>query len=194
MGEYAECAHVVRRAWGVDVWGSKWYKIHMRIRACHIELLKWRRQSHVNSGQSKEFLGAKLQQLFECPNFDRDDFFNTELLLKKAMRDEEVYWRGKARTTSLRAGNKNTAFFHAQTVQRRQQNRLVGLEDKNGNWCDGEQAVQGIAIDYFMHIFTSEGSGHVDKVLDCVDNRVTARMNRLLTRPISYNEVKGAVF
>ncbi|KAF7147810.1 hypothetical protein RHSIM_Rhsim03G0079300 [Rhododendron simsii] len=39
-----------------------------------------------------------------------------------------------------------------------------------------------------------EGISRVDSVLRCVDRRVTSRMNRFLTRPISFNEVKTAVF
>lgn len=115
-------------------------------------------------------------------------------MLKKAISDEEVYWRNKARVNWLKAGDRNTAFFHAQTIQRRQQCRLMGLEDVSGRWCEGEQAVKGIAMDYFQNIFTTEGVSNVDSVLNCVDHRVSERMNRFLTRPISYNEVKVAVF
>lgn len=108
--------------------------------------------------------------------------------------DEEVYWRNKARVNWLKAGDRNTAFFHAQTIQRRQQNKLMGLEDSLGRWCEGDQAVRGIALDYFQNIFSSEGISEVDSVLHCVDQRVSERMNRFLTRPISFTEVKTAVF
>lgn len=96
--------------------------------------------------------------------------------------------------TWLKSGDRNTAIFHAQTIQRRHQNRFMGLEDASGSWCEGEQAFKGIALGYFQNIFSSEGLTNVDVVLHCVDHRVFDRMNRFLTRPISFKEVKVAVF
>ncbi|KAH7838833.1 hypothetical protein Vadar_031730 [Vaccinium darrowii] len=147
--EYEDCAAIIRQAWSCHVQGSKWYQIQRKIRACRIGLLQWRKQHNINSKYNKENLDAKLQSLFECPNFDHVEYSHTELLLKKALKDEEIYWRDKARNTWLKAGDKNTAFFHAQTLQWRQQNRLMGLEDETGIWRDGEQAVKGIAGAYF---------------------------------------------
>ncbi|KAF7124017.1 hypothetical protein RHSIM_Rhsim12G0092000 [Rhododendron simsii] len=70
----------------------------------------------------------------------------------------------------------------------------MGLEDASERWCGGEQAVKGIALDYFQDIFTTEEVSNIDSMLNCVDHRVSERMNRFVTRPISYNEVKVAVF
>lgn len=70
----------------------------------------------------------------------------------------------------------------------------MGLEDASERWCGGEQAVMGIALDYFQDIFTTEEVSNIDSMLNCVDHRVSERMNRFVTRPISYNEVKVAVF
>ncbi|KAF7146173.1 hypothetical protein RHSIM_Rhsim04G0061100 [Rhododendron simsii] len=86
------------------------------------------------------------------------------------------YWKDKAR------------------VQRRQQNRLVGLKDERGQWREGDQVVKEIAASYFQNIFLSKGISRVDSVLRCVDRRVTSRMNRFLTQPVSFNEVKTAMF
>lgn len=96
--------------------------------------------------------------------------------------------------TWLKSGDRNTAFFHAQTIQRRHQNRFMGLEDALGSWCEGEQAVKRIALGYFQNTFSSKGVTNVDSVLHCVDHRVSDRMNRFLTWPISFKEVKVAVF
>lgn len=50
-----------------------------------------------------------------------------------------------------------------------------------------------IARDYFKNNFLSDGISNVEAVLSCVTSRVSNSMNRFLTRPISYNEVKTAV-
>lgn len=92
---------------------------------------------------------SKLQLLFEGSSFDQEEFWRTETLLKNALMDEEVYWKNKERVYWLKAGDRNTTFFHAQNIQRRQQNKLMGLEDSLGRWCEGEPAVRRIALDYF---------------------------------------------
>ncbi|KAH7842567.1 hypothetical protein Vadar_006777 [Vaccinium darrowii] len=177
-GDVEECSEIIRQAWQRRSTGSKWYQIHNKIKACRLGILRWRQHSHsANSRYNKEVLCTKLQHLFECPEFDRDEYFRTESLFKKAVKDEEIYWRNRARSNWLKAGDKNTAFFHAQTIQRRQQNRLVGLEDRNGQWWEGDQAVKEIALEYFQTIFTSEGVSNMNSVLDCVESRVSASMN-----------------
>lgn len=72
--------------------------------------------------------------------------------------------------------------------------RLFGLEDASCIWRDGGQGVSEIALDYFQNICTSEGLTNVESVFGCVDQLISTRMNRLLTRPISFNEVMSAVF
>ncbi|KAH7863624.1 hypothetical protein Vadar_020021 [Vaccinium darrowii] len=193
-GGNATCGSIIQQAWGKCIQGSKWFQIHQKIKACRFGLIQWRKHNQCNSRFNKDHLESKIQQLFECSSFDQQEFWHTENLLKKALIDEEDYWRNKARVNWLKSGDRNTAFFHAQTIQRRQQNRLMGLEDASGRWWDGEQAVKGIALDYFQHIFSTEGVTNVDTVLQCVDHRVSDGMNHFLTRAISFNEVKVAVF
>lgn len=120
---------IVQRAWQWQVHGSRWFQIHEKIKACRMSFLHWRKQRPLNSRHNKEVLGSKLQHLFKCPNFNREEYSLIETLFKRALKNEEIYWRDKAQSNWLKAGDRNTTFFHAQTIQRRQQNRLVGLED-----------------------------------------------------------------
>lgn len=119
-GSRAECGSIIRQAWGARIQGSKWFQIHQKIKACRFGLIQWQKQHQRNSSYNKDHLESKLQQPFECSNFDQEEFWQTETLLKKALFDKEAYWRNKARVNWLKAGNRNTAFFHAQTIQRRQ--------------------------------------------------------------------------
>ncbi|KAH7841895.1 hypothetical protein Vadar_013209 [Vaccinium darrowii] len=161
-GGNANCGSIIRQAWGVCIQGAKWFQIHQKIKACRFGLIQWWKQNQCNSRFNKDHLEVKLQQLFECTNFDQQEFWQTETLLKKALIDEEDYWRNKARVNWLKSGDRNAAFFHARFIQRRQQNRLMGLEDTSGRWCEGDQAVKEIAVGYFQNIFSSEGVTNVD--------------------------------
>lgn len=54
---------------------------------------------------------------------------------------EELLWYQKSRENWVRFGNKNTKFFHAQTVVRRRRNKVVGL-DLQGIWCYDEHILK----------------------------------------------------
>lgn len=47
---------------------------------------------------------------------------------------EEVLWYQKSREQWVKLGDKNTSFFHAQTVIRRKRNKVHGLSLPNGIW------------------------------------------------------------
>ncbi|KAH9685108.1 reverse transcriptase domain-containing protein [Citrus sinensis] len=56
--------------------------------------------------------------------------------------DEEIYWRHRARTDWLQAGDRNTKFFHSKATARKRKNKIWGVEDKNGVWTENGEAVE----------------------------------------------------
>lgn len=51
---------------------------------------------------------------------------------------EELFWFQKSREKWVKLGDKNTAFFHAQTIIRRKRNKVHGLNLPSGIWCTDE--------------------------------------------------------
>lgn len=99
----------------------------------------------------------------------------------------------KIETILVREGDQNTRFFHNFASGRRRNNQIRRLRNKEGEWRDSEQDIQGIDIDYFTELFTSsraEGSLSSPDVVQCV----MEEQNNQLIKPISSEEVKDAVF
>ncbi|KAK9191214.1 hypothetical protein WN943_019825 [Citrus x changshan-huyou] len=63
--------------------------------------------------------------------------------------DEEIYWRHRARTDWLQAGDRNTKFFHSKATARKRKNKIWGVEDKNGVWTENGEAVEREFCNYF---------------------------------------------
>lgn len=109
------------------------------------------------------------------------------------LKKQEIYWKQRSKQFWLQAGDQNTRFFHNFATGRRRNNQVHRLKNKNGEWRDNEQDVQGIILDYFVELFASSRSerrlSNRDKV-KCV----TEEHNVQLIKPISNNEVKDAVF
>lgn len=77
--------------------------------------------------------------------------------LKKEHQDilaqEEMLWFQKSREKWVKYGDRNTAFFHAQTIIRRKRNRILGLQLHDGSWCVETVRLQLGAIEYFKSLF-----------------------------------------
>lgn len=84
------------------------------------------------------------------------------------LEEEEMLWFQKSRENWVKFGNKNTKFYHAQTVIHRRHNKVTSLQI-NGEWCDVENVLKQEASSFFKSLFRS--SDHCDPSslqLDCI--------------------------
>ena len=71
------------------------------------------------------------------------------------------------------SGDLNTNFYHALTKQRRVRNRIVGLDDVDGNWITEGNGVEKVAIDYFKDLFSTISPSEFDSFLTEVTPGIT---------------------
>ena len=67
---------------------------------------------------------------------------------------EELLWFQKSRENWLVHGNRNTKFFHAQTIVRRHRNKIAGIF-VDDIWCSDDVFMQREAIKFFKSLFCS---------------------------------------
>ena len=60
------------------------------------------------------------------------------------LHQEYLYWQLKSRIMWLNYGDVNTQYFHLQTIQHRNQLRVVTLKDDTGLWLTREPLIQHI--------------------------------------------------
>jgi len=65
------------------------------------------------------------------------------------LKQEEILWYQKSRENWVKLGDRNTSFFHTQTLVRRKRNKLQGLFLENGQWNSDDVILQAEAINYF---------------------------------------------
>ncbi|XP_058762592.1 uncharacterized protein LOC131635973 [Vicia villosa] len=56
--------------------------------------------------------------------------------LKTILRQEELMWFQRSRTKWLVDGDRNTKYYHLQTVKIRRKNKILMLKDESGNWIE----------------------------------------------------------
>lgn len=82
--------------------------------------------------------------------------------LNVVLQQEELLWMQKSRVQWLRAGDKNTRFFHTSTLIRRRRSRIEALRDSQGAWITDQQRLKDMALSYYSSLFTSDAIGSVN--------------------------------
>lgn len=79
--------------------------------------------------------------------------------LKKEVKDlwkqEEMYWGMRAKINWLKWGDRNSKYFHAFTMKRREANFIYRIKDKHGNWIEDNEDIKQVFKNYFEDIFIS---------------------------------------
>lgn len=104
---------------------------------CRKALIQWNSFIHCNAASKiKEIQHAiHLLRDTKCDN-SGEKIQKLKKDLSEAYKSKEVYWQQKSRVQWLKEGDKNTAFFHISTSNRRRKNKISRLKRANGEWCE----------------------------------------------------------
>lgn len=100
----------------------------------------------------------------------------------------------KSRAKWLNWRDKNTRFFHGSTIQRRDRNKILRIQDDSGNWLEGQIEVMNGIWNFYNSLYSAEPANSFLECLNVVPNCITSQMNTSLTKPIIFIEVETAVF
>ena len=102
-------------------------------------------------------------------------------------------WKQRSKSFWYQNGDRNTRFFHTLASQRRQKNRIMGLEDNSGVWQRSDEDIQSIVLNYFSSIYQSDQPSQFSLVIDAIEKRVTDEMNDSLLKEFQPDEVQLAL-
>jgi hypothetical protein len=98
--------------------------------------------------------------------------------LHTACREKEDYWRQKSQSLWLKAGDKNTSFFHKQVEARKNYNSVKEIQFQNQTVNDFEGIKQVVHL-HFKGIYTEDTSTKVHhQVLNLIPSVVKPRSNQ----------------
>lgn len=132
--EDKECGDVVRKAWGYQCSDEKDFR--RKVKNVTQALRKWSKKRHPNARAIIEDLERKLTALTNSPGDPSHREASNRIIeqIKRVWRQEESYWLMRSRISWLKGGNRNTKYFHATTIQRRQRNKISALRIDE-EWC-----------------------------------------------------------
>ena len=127
-------------------------------------------------------------------NISSEEELELKWKLCAAYRDEELYWKQKSQALWLRAGDRNTKYFHAKTKQRRARNRITRLKGLMGQWVESEESIEMVATEYFHQLFSASNPTNIQDSLRYVTATVSNDMIQHLLRIPQDEEIKEAAF
>ena len=185
------CREVIETAWdplnaNLDV------QVRDRIKSCQAHLQNWNRRVFGNVNKNLKQKQSHLQHL-EALNLLHESAKEIQALKKEIneiMIREEMMWNQRTRALWVKCGDRNTKFFHAMASNRRWKNRIDGLYDQGGRWCEDSEEVEGIILDYFKEIYNTSFLVNFRASLGVVDRKVSDAMNEDLLSDFRVEEVQ----
>ncbi|XP_016193039.1 uncharacterized protein LOC107633966 [Arachis ipaensis] len=171
------------------------YILFSKLKNYRHKLVEWQHTNHNNSARLIVELNQKLEaEKQKGQVVDKRLILKLEDDLQDAYEKEERYWKEKSHVKWLQWGDQNTKFFHAKFHARNRQNKLEKLKDENGLYRTDAKGIGEVAESFFKKLFSTSNPKNPEDALEGLERKVDDRMNRILTRSITEEEVKKAIF
>ncbi|GAV92355.1 Exo_endo_phos domain-containing protein/DUF4283 domain-containing protein/zf-CCHC_4 domain-containing protein [Cephalotus follicularis] len=179
---------MVSQEWMKEYSGSPLIVIHRKLKGLKARLkeLNKRPDSKVANLRNRlHLLQQHIQDGVAAPG-DVDMERRLRMEVGNAVRDEEMFFKQKARILWLKDGDSNTAFFHRVVKVRQSMNHIVRIKDENDAWVVTESGITQVGVNHFSKIMGSSGRyGNWDCNLEGYDKHISQEHVSSLGCPIS---------
>ncbi|XP_058103375.1 uncharacterized protein LOC131246929 [Magnolia sinica] len=185
---------VVREAWDAEVVAAPMFKVFIKMKHLKRKLKDWNktvfRDVHNNVQNAEDEIARAESNLIHSNYTD-----NLEKLqiahenLKRALLQQELFWKQKSRIRWLQEGDRNTKFFHKSVMEKRQKQVIDKIRSLMGEILEKCKDIGREAEDYFKDLFSSQHRAANATILSFIPMVVTEQMNSDLMRPVTLEEV-----
>lgn len=112
-----------------NIWGTSSGNLMQKLDRLKHGLRSWAVQTQVDRKKRKTFLKDRVSKLLAAERDDPNlvELIDTKIQLNLEIDKDESYWKQRAHINWVKYGDRNTAFFHGQTMQRRRRNLIHKL-------------------------------------------------------------------
>ncbi|KAA3461526.1 reverse transcriptase [Gossypium australe] len=174
-------------------WDSSSGSIVEKLESLQRDLKEW--ESSIKKG--KEGLKKKLSKDLELLMAEeRDDatlerIIDTKVRLNLEIDRDELYWEQRARANWLKAGDKNSAFFHKYASTRKRINTISRLQLEDGREVTEENDIAESASSFFKDLFMFRGVEEFSHLLQGIDKKISSDTNATLVSTFTEEEIWG---
>eukprot|EP00253_Pinus_taeda_P008074 PITA_08074 len=191
---------LVKEQWEKEVIGSPHFIWESKIKNLRNVIKRWEKNYAVEESKKRTALQTQLEQWNQDKErtqfIEEDQAKENEMYrdLYKQHREEEEELRKKSRCLWLKAGDKNTSFFHNILKIRRATNHIERIMIEGRELRDQEE-IKEVAFNHFSALLTADPQP-VDSVdfLSVIENKITADQNNELDKEVTIEEIEWSIF
>jgi hypothetical protein len=138
---------------------------------------------------------TELALLDHCTNEASDIRRNILLAeMEEQLHREEILWQQRSRIDWLRAGDRNTSFFHRKATLRQNKNKIRKLKRPDGTFTNDVAEMEDMASTFFQDLYTRDNVVEPEIILETMQPCVDEHMNEKLIAPFTEKRDKRRVF
>jgi exonuclease III len=166
----------VKTAWANPFSGSTSYVWEQKLRATKKALKEWVKkpvQTPTDCRKEKVQSLQNLQAEMEGKDITAEvlqEEIKAQRATYQSFRSEEDYWRLKSRSLWLKAGDRNTSYFHRQYRARLSRNHIAEIKTDDGQVCKGFKQVKAAAEMHFRNLYTENTHSNEEDAADLLSN------------------------
>jgi exonuclease III len=193
----------VKSAWAKTFSGSPSYIWEQKLKATKQALKDWIKKPAPTPTEQRREAVQSLQTL----QSDMEHKEITAELLEKEVKEqrmtyqsfrrEEEYWRLKSRSLWLKAGDRNTSYFHRQYRARLSRNHIAEIKIGEGQVCKGYNQVKAAAESHFKNLYSEDTPISEEETADLlsnIPNLISPEDNEQLCQPPSEEEISNVIW
>nr|KYP40980.1 Transposon TX1 uncharacterized [Cajanus cajan] len=181
-----------------EAWGRSTPTLANGLQAVRVDAIKFNKEVFGNIITRKKALqrrlrGVQLQlEIGESESLSRLEK-TIQAELDETCLQEEYLWFHKSREKWVRFGDRNTSFFHAQTLARRRRNKIQGLFLPDGSWHTDPMVMKNETVRFDKELFSSNNEQGPFYMHAGVPPGLGVEAQSALTAPVTKEEVRRAV-
>ena len=110
------------------------------------------------------------------------------------LNQEELLWFQKSREEWITSGDKNTRYYHASTLAKRNRNRIDSLRLPSREWVSDPTTLENLVTDYYKMLFIEEVSDLPDRDIPGGFPTLIEEELSMLSKPVTNEEIQQAMF
>ncbi|XP_031132021.1 uncharacterized protein LOC116033418 [Ipomoea triloba] len=190
---------LVSSSWNAPAFGGGMRAFAFKLKRLKLALREWNRNVFGNvfdKVRSAEVATAEAESRFDIDATpeNREHMARQQANLLLALRQEEIFWKQKARVKWLSEGDANTRFFHNSVRDRHRRQRISFIRGSNGDFIFEQELIKSEAVSFFSKLYSEEPCSDVDAFIANIQPSVSDLENATLTAAITNQEVKEAVW
>lgn len=197
---HPDCKDIITCSWNSNIIGSPMYILNSKLKNLKTILKVWNKEVFGDVHAAVQTAEDNLNQIQNDINLQGlfDTLLDAEKLaqtnLELCLKQQETFWKEKAKINWHLEGDRNTKYFHKIAKIKSTSKRITTLQDGENTLTDTQQIANHI-VNYYKSLFCTNFVLQDQLLVDeVIPKLITNDINAVLTTLPSSLEIKAAVF